>query len=78
MHIFLIRHGESVANIGDNYIKRIPDHLVTLTERGKEQARENGEWLAGYCRENRIDLSNARIWRSPYHRTRQTCDEFKQ
>ena len=49
-----------------------------MTERGKEQARENGEWLAGYCRENRIDLSNARIWRSPYHRTRQTCDEFKQ
>lgn len=36
MHIFLIRHGESVANIGDNYMKRIPDHLVSLTERGKE------------------------------------------
>lgn len=76
MHIFLIRHGESVANVGDNYINRVPDHLVSLTERGKEQARENGEWLAEYCRENQINFSNARIWRSPYLRTRQTCDEF--
>ena len=76
MHIFLIRHGESIANAGDNYINRVPDHLVSLTERGKEQARENGEWLANYCRENHIDLSKARIWRSPFLRTRQTCDEF--
>ena len=76
MHIFLIRHGESIANIGANYEKRIPDHLVSLTENGKVQARENGEWLANYCREKNIDTSNARIWRSPYLRTRQTCDEF--
>ena len=76
MHIFLIRHGESVANTGENYEKRVPDHLVSLTERGKEQARENGEWLANYCRENNIDLSRARIWRSPFVRTRQTSEEF--
>lgn len=44
MHIFLIRHGESTANVGENYIKHIPDHLVSLTEQGKAQARENGEW----------------------------------
>ena len=76
MHIFLIRHGESVANVGENYIKRVPDHLIPLTEWGKEQARENGIWLAKYCQEKNIDLSKARIWRSPYLRTRQTCDEF--
>lgn len=76
VHIFLIRHGESIANIGANYEKRTPDHLVSLTEKGKAQARENGEWLANYCREKNIDTSNARIWRSPYLRTRQTCDEF--
>ncbi len=76
MHIFLIRHGESIANIGANYEKRIPDHLVSLTENGKAQARENGEWLANYCKEKNIDLSKARIWRSPFLRTRQTCDEF--
>lgn len=76
MHIFLIRHGESVSNIGANYEKRIPDHLVELTEKGKEQARENGKWLADYCRKNGVDLTRARIWRSPYARTRQTCEEF--
>lgn len=76
MHIFLIRHGESVLNSGDNYIKRVPDHLVPLTEKGKQQAREGGEWLAEYCKNKGFDLSNARIWRSPYERTRQTCDEF--
>lgn len=76
MHIFLIRHGESMANAGENYVKRLPDHLVSLTENGKQQARENGEWLAAYCKEKGIDLKKARIWRSPYLRTRQTCDEF--
>ena len=76
MHIFLIRHGESISNSGENYVRRIPDHLVTLTDRGKEQARRNGEWLAAYCREKGIDLSRARIWRSPYLRTRQTSEEF--
>ena len=50
--------------------------MVSLTENGKKQARENGEWLANYCREKSIDLSRARIWRSPFLRTRQTCDEF--
>jgi broad specificity phosphatase PhoE len=76
MHIFLIRHGESIANAGENYVKRIPDHLVSLTENGKAQAFENGKWLAEYCREKGVDLSHARIWRSPYLRTRPTCEEF--
>lgn len=76
MRIFLIRHGESIANVGENYINRIPDHLVSLTENGKEQARENGKWLAEYCQEHSIDLRKARIWRSPYLRTRQTSEEF--
>jgi len=76
MHIFLIRHGESIANTGENYVKRIPDHLVTLSDKGKQQAYDAGVWLANYCKEKKIDLTKARIWRSPYLRTRQTCDEF--
>ncbi len=76
MRIFLIRHGESVSNTGENYVARIPDHLVSLTETGKEQARKNGEWLANYCKEKGIDVTKARIWRSPYLRTRQTSEEF--
>ena len=76
MHIFLIRHGESVANTGENYVNRIPDHLVSLTENGIAQARREGKWLAQYCAENGVDLSKARIWRSPFLRTRQTSEEF--
>ncbi|MCI8361711.1 MAG: phosphoglycerate mutase family protein [Clostridia bacterium] len=76
MHIFLIRHGESISNVGDNYIKRIPDHLVELTDLGKKQAYEGGVWLRNYCDNQGIGLENARIWRSPYLRTRQTSEEF--
>ena len=43
MHIFLIRHGESVSNAGENFISRIPDHLVPLTEKGKEVAKRIGD-----------------------------------
>ena len=76
MHIFLIRHGESTSNTGEAFITRELDHKISLTERGLEQARHNGEWLANYCRERGIDLSRARIWRSPFKRTRQTSEEF--
>ena len=76
MHIFLIRHGQSISNTGENFTKRIPDHLVPLTEHGKKQAEEGGKWLLDYCNKNGINLSEARIWRSPYLRTRQTSDEF--
>ena len=76
MHIFLIRHGESISNAGENYEQRLPDHLVPPTENGKAQAREAGEHLLAYCQEKGVDLSRARIWRSPFLRTRQTADEF--
>ena len=76
MHIFLIRHGESVANIGENYERRLPDHLVPLTDRGRREAFETGVFLADYCREKGIDLARARLWRSPFLRTRETADEL--
>ena len=78
MRIFLIRHGESINNTGQNYKKRLPDHLVSLTEKGIKQAQKGGVWLKEFCDTNNIDISksNTRIWRSPYLRTRQTADEF--
>lgn len=78
MHIFLIRHGESVANIGENYVKRLPDHLVSLTPAGVEQAKSAGKFLAEYCQAKGVDFSHARIWRSPYLRTRQTSEAFNE
>ena len=76
MRIFLIRHGESISNVHENYEERVPDHLVSLTENGKNQAREMGMWLKDYCDKEGVDLRKARIWRSPYLRTRQTSEEF--
>ena len=76
MTIFLIRHAESIVNVGGNYILRTPDHLVSLTDNGITQANAAGRWLADYCAQNSISLENARIWRSPYLRTRQTSEEF--
>lgn len=76
MRIFLIRHGESLTNANENYEKRVPDHLVSLTENGKKQAEITGKWLKEYCDNQGIDLSHARIWRSPFLRTRQTSEEF--
>ncbi len=42
MHIFLIRYGESIANIGENDIKHLPVHWVSLTAKGKKQAFQTG------------------------------------
>ncbi|MDO4282779.1 MAG: phosphoglycerate mutase family protein [Clostridia bacterium] len=78
MKIFLIRHGESIANVGENYKERILDSKVTLTENGIHQALVAGRWLKEYCDINGIDLNQAVIWRSPYKRTIQTCDAFNQ
>jgi broad specificity phosphatase PhoE len=65
-------------NVDGNYITRTPDHLVSLTDKGIKQANAAGKWLADYCAQNDISLDNARIWRSPYKRTRQTADEFNE
>ena len=78
MRIFLIRHGESTGNTGENFVSRLPDHLVPLSEKGKLQAAAGGKWLLDYCLQNGVDLENARIWRSPFVRTRQTSDIFNE
>ena len=64
MLVFYIRHGDPCYD---------PDMLTPL---GKRQAEAAGEWLFNYCRENGIDLGRARIWRSPFVRTRETSEAF--
>ena len=76
MKLFLIRHGESTLNIGDNYLARIADHMIPMTDNGAVQADIAGKWLSNYCLQNDISLNNARIWQSPYLRTRQTSEIF--
>ena len=73
-NLFLIRHGESKQNVGINLKEKLPDHAVELTENGKEMARETGIWLNEYLIKNSIDLSHARLYVSPFTRTRQTAE----
>lgn len=72
MNIFLIRHGESIQNVGCN-IQNLPDFKVTLTENGKNDAKLCGEFLKEYCTENNIDTTSATLFVSPFERTRQTA-----
>ena len=76
MKIFLIRHGESMQNTKENYTIGLPDHKVPLTAKGIEQANQAGIFLVNYVNEHNIDLSNARLWVSPYERTRRTAQEI--
>ena len=73
MKIFLIRHGESMQNTGENFDIKLPDHKVYLTEEGKKQADSAGKFLKDFVLEKNIDISNATLWVSPFERTRQTA-----
>lgn len=76
--IFLVRHGESIANVDKSVHHSTPDHAIGLSERGKEQAKKAGKFLHNYLfAPGLIDISHptihTRIWQSPYIRTRETA-----
>ena len=62
-----------MQNTEENYVIKLPDHKVYLTDKGKTQADAAGKFLHGYLVSNNIQTENARMWTSPYHRTRQTA-----
>ena len=76
MNIFLIRHGESVQNTGENNLLKMADHQIYLTEKGKDQARRSAEALKEYISGHPFLIKNERVWYSPYMRTTQTMKEF--
>ena len=65
--IILVRHGESEGNVDDTVYERVPDHRLSLTDRGFEQARQTGEVLRTL-----LDGDSVEAYVSPYLRTRQT------
>jgi broad specificity phosphatase PhoE len=65
--IVLVRHGESQGNIDDAIYETVPDHALTLTAKGVEQATEVGRRLRAYLKDEPVTL-----YASPYIRTRQT------
>ena len=79
VRVFLVRHGESEGNVNLDVYKSKPDHALDLTERGKLQARESGEYLKKYFEKHHGSKEklghHVRMWVSPYQRTRQTAEE---
>lgn len=67
--IIIMRHGESEANTDKSLYEHTPDHLMALTEKGKQQCVACGVELKPY-----LDGKNITLWQSPYMRTRQTAE----
>lgn len=67
--IILVRHGESEGNVDDSVYERVPDHRLSLTPKGFEQARQTGEVLRGILGGESVD-----VYASPYLRARQTLE----
>ena len=67
--IVLVRHGESQGNVDDAIYETVPDHALTLTPKGVEQATEAGRRLRAY-----LGSEPVTVYASPYVRTRQTVE----
>ena len=79
MRIFLVRHGQSNANVDWSENIRKADASIELTDRGHTQAKACGKALAarfkqmfGTCRDN----VKIRLWHSPYKRAVQTAQHI--
>ena len=73
--IFLVRHGESEANVDRSVGIHKADHAIELTSKGCEQAAEAGFFLNRWLSDN-ISPQNKgkiRLWHSPYRRANQTA-----
>jgi len=68
IRIYLVRHGQSEANLDNAVNARLPDHRVELSPNGKEQAAAVGAHLA----QTLATAQRIRIFCSPYVRARQT------
>ncbi len=74
MHIFTLRHGQSVANVDENNYPKLREHRVYLTDLGHQQARIGGETAGAFARAS--GLGPFRILHSPLLRVVQTRDDF--
>ncbi|CAF1391269.1 unnamed protein product [Adineta steineri] len=71
--IFLIRHGESQANVDTTLSARMADSRIELTERGHQQATEAGEKLRSIIGKE----ESMYVYMSPYRRSKQTWTNIK-
>lgn len=89
MRIFLVRHGQSNANVDWAENTRRADAAIELTAEGHEQAKEAGKFLTAYFKGiTPTGASGAydgraythrpkiRLWHSPYKRATQTAQHL--
>jgi len=67
--IFLIRQGESIANLDRNHYGSLQGHNIPLTDEGISQAKECGLIL-----KDKLISNNIFFYLSPYLRTKQTYE----
>lgn len=67
--IVLVRHGESQGNVDDTIYETDPDHALSLTPRGRQQAAETGARLRAYLGGEPITM-----YASPYVRVGETIE----
>lgn len=65
--LILCRHGESLGNKDEVAYENVPDHHISITKKGKEQAHQLGCHLRSL-----IEKEPLLIYCSPYKRTQQT------
>lgn len=76
MRIYLVRHGETTANLDKAVYINTADHAVELSPLGHKQAKIAGAQLANIMSNPENSFSKVRVWSSPYERTRQTAKEI--
>jgi 2,3-bisphosphoglycerate-dependent phosphoglycerate mutase len=68
IRIYLVRHGQSEANLDNAVNARLPDHRISLSSEGHRQAAAAGEFLTRALRPD----ARPRVLCSPYVRARET------
>ena len=71
-NLYLVRHGQSQANVDEEIYKSIPDHRIALTDKGQTQATFAGKEL------NYTLQGSTRIVHSPWLRAKQTAVLIKE
>jgi len=73
--IILVRHGESEANADKTIWKTIPDNLVSLTKKGRQQAYMIGKRVESILEKERC--ARVHLVVSPFERTLQTAASMR-
>merc|ERR1719410_1118916 len=69
LRVVLVRHGQSEGNVKRDVTKTTPDHLIHLTQQGREEALQTGRNLKSL-----VGSETIKFIVSPYVRTQETMN----